>query len=305
VRYVRRALWIVVPLALVYLYFATLHPLLHVSDHAYFDKRGPWVIAHRGGRGLWPENTLFAMEKAQALGVDVLEMDLRATSDGAIVVIHDRTVNRTTNGEGRVDNLTLAEIRALDAGYRFRDASGEFPYRNKGVVIPTIDEVLARFPTARLNVEMKDTSPQFAASLCAILQRNGGTRRVMIASFNHAAITAFRDACPEVATSASMREAITVYQLSRMGLASLYRGPAVALQIPEAFGRWRFIEPWVLDLAAALNVRLEVWTVNEEADMQRLLKMGVHGILTDYPDRLLGLMGRGSATRNARAVSGR
>ncbi len=291
-RFLRWAFRILAPLTVLYLYFAILHPHEELPDHVFFDSPGPWVIAHRGGRGLWPENTLYAFEQASELGVDVLEMDLRATSDGVIVVMHDKTVDRTTNGSGPVDRMTLAELRRLDAGYRFEDASGQFPFRGRGLVVPALEEVLSRFGRARLNLEMKEFTADLAAELCRLLKESAATGRVLVASFGHDAMSAFRRDCPSVATSATMREAATLYALNRLHLASLFQSPAVALQIPETFGERKVLEPQLLKLAGAFNVKVEVWTVNHEADMKRLLDMGVQGILTDYPDRLLRLMGR-------------
>lgn len=279
-------------LPVLYVYFATLHPHEEVSNHPYFDAPAPWVIAHRGGRGLWPENTLFAFEQAEALGVDVIEMDLRATMDGVIVVMHDSTVDRTTNGSGRIHGMTLAEVRKLDAGYRFETAGGHFPFRGQGFSVPTLEEVLSRFQRARLNIEMKAFTPDLAAGLCRLLQERAATDRVLVASFSHDAMSAFRQECPSVATSATSREGLILYQLNRLHLARLYRSPAVALQVPETLGQRKILEPDLLELADAYNIKVQVWTVNEEADMKRLLGMGSHGILTDYPDRLLRLLGR-------------
>ena len=290
-RFLRWTLRTLAVLTVPYLYFATLHPHQEVPDHPFFDAPGPWVIAHRGGRGLWPENTLFAFEQAKALGVDVIEMDLRVTADGVIVAMHDGTVDRTTNGSGRVGDMTLAELRKLDAGYRFANASGESPYRGQGITVPALEEVLSRLETARLNMEMKAFTPEQAGRLCRLLQERTATHRVLVASFSHDAMAAFRRLCPSVATSATWREGMTLYQLSRLRLESLYRGSAVALQIPQRFGSQNVLEP-MLDLAGAFNLKIQVWTVNEEAGMTRLLDMGVQGILTDYPDRLLRLLGR-------------
>jgi len=294
VRFLR---WVLVAFAIfltLYLYFATLHPLLKLPEHVFFDAPEPWAIAHQGGRGLWPENTLYAFAKAEELGVDVLEMDLRVTVDGEIVVMHDATVDATTNGSGRVDEMSLAEIRELDAGFRFEDASGAFPHRGAGLTVPTLEEVLSTFSTPRLILEMKEFTPALATRLCGILDESGATHRVLVASFDHDSMRVFRKNCPTVATSATMREGLLLYQLNRMRLASLYRSPALALQIPEKLGERQVLEPRLLDLADAFNVKVQVWTVNDEADMRRLLDMGVHGIMTDYPDRLLRMMGRSS-----------
>ncbi len=284
--------WLFVALATLYLYFATLHPRQRLPDHVFFDAPEPWAIAHQGGGKLWPENTLYAFAKAEELGVDVLEMDLRATVDGEIVVMHDASVDRTTDGSGRVDQMALAEIRELDAG-DVKDASGQSLHRGQGLTVPTLVEVLSRFSTARLILEMKEFTPALAVELCRVLTTREAEERVLIASFAHDSMSAFRQSCPTVATSATMREGLRLNLLNRMRLASLFRSPAVALQIPVAYA-----EPRLLELADAFNVKVQVWTINDEAVMKRLLDMGVQGIMTDYPDRLLRVMGRASsATR--------
>ncbi|MCP5117814.1 MAG: glycerophosphodiester phosphodiesterase, partial [bacterium] len=175
-----------------------------------------------------------------------------------------------------------------------------FVFRGRGLVAPTLSEVLRRFPTTRLNLEMKEFTPDLAAKLCHLLAGGAATDRALVASFGHEAMSAFRQACPEVATSATMREGLSLYVLSQMRLASLYRSPASALQIPENFGGRTALEPRLIELAGALNLQVQVWTVNEEADMRRLLDMGVQGILTDYPDRLLRVMGRQRAVAEPR-----
>jgi len=278
-----------------YLYFAFLHPRSEARDHPFFTGERTLAIAHQGGRGLWPENTLLAFERSLELGVDVLEMDLRGTSDGHIVVHHDASVDRTTEGSGLVREHTLEAIRDLDAGYRFAVEAGgvdSHPYRGRGLEIPTLIEVLDRLPRSRLNLEMKEFDPGLARALCALLRKNGPVDRFLVASFDHEPMVAFRDACPDIATSATLRAGLVFFQLDRMPLGSLYRSPAVAFQVPEYFGKIHVVRPSFLETARAFNVRVQVWTVNEDEDLTRMLSMGVDGILTDYPDRLLRLMGR-------------
>jgi len=278
-----------------YLYFAFIHSRVKVDSHPFFAGERTLAIAHQGGRGLWPENTLLAFERALDLGVDVLEMDLRGTSDGHIVVYHDASVERTTEGAGLVRELTLEEVRKLDAGYRFAvEANGNVshPYRGQGLVVPTLLEILGRLPESRLNLEMKEFDPELARTLCTTLRKKGFAKRVLVASFDHEPMVAFRGACPEIATSATLREGLVFYQLDRLGLGSLYRSPAVAFEFPEYFGEIHVIRPSFLEAARSFNVRVQVWTVNEDKDLARMLAMGVDGIVTDYPDRLLRLMGR-------------
>jgi glycerophosphoryl diester phosphodiesterase len=139
---------------------------------------------------------------------------------------------------------------------------------------------------------MKEFDAELARSLCRALRENRFTERALVASFEHEPMLAFRDDCPEIATSATLREGLAFYQLDRFGLGSLYRSPAVAFQFPEYFGDIHVIRPRFLEVARSFNVRVQVWTVNEEPDLARMLAMGVDGIVTDFPDRLLRLMGR-------------
>jgi glycerophosphoryl diester phosphodiesterase len=249
-------------------------------------------VAHRGGAALAPENTVAAFQQAKALGVDVLEMDLRFTADGAVVLMHDAPVDRTTDGTGRVDEMTFARLQRLDAGYHFVDESGAHSFRGIGLTVPSFREVLLRFSDMRLNVEMKEFSPDQARHLCALLRRHDTLERVLVSAFPHPPMAAFREACPEVATGATRREVIAFYFLNRLGLGSLFRSSAVTLQPPLRFRGREIVTPGVLHGARASHRPVQVWTVNDEADLKRLLEMDVQAILTDRPDRLLALMGR-------------
>lgn len=266
-------------------------------DHPFFSElnKGIIVIAHRGGAQRRPENTLAAFEHAVAIGADVLEMDLRATADGSIVVLHDATVDRTTDGRGRVDALTLAELRKLDAGYRWTNDGGRtHPFRGHGIRIPTLEEVFLRLPAQRLNLEMKRVEPVLAQPLCALIRRSGMTQRVLVASMDVATIEAFRRTCPEVATSMSRTEALTFFGLQRARLDAVYSPPVQALQVPYFFGDSLVPTPEFIAAARRKNFKLQVWTINDDERMRELIGLGVDGIVTDRPDRLLALLGRTS-----------
>jgi glycerophosphoryl diester phosphodiesterase len=273
-------------------YLAVFHRPQRVLDHPYFDTPGTWIVAHRGGLALAPENTEEAFRQALALGADVLEMDLRFTADGEIVLMHDETVDRTTDGTGRVADMRLAEIRHLDAGFRFADGEGRHSFRGSGIGVPSFPEILQRFPDIRLNVEMKEFTPDQARALCAVLRLYDATDRVLVSAFDRAPMVAFRAACPEVATGATRREAIAFYSLFRVGLGRLFRSPALTMQLPLRFRGRRVITQPLLEAAGASNRPVQVWTVNDVGEMERLLEMGVQAILTDRPDRLAALMGR-------------
>ncbi len=266
-------------------------------DHPYFAAENPrtQVIAHRGGAGLRPENTLAAFEHAVEIGTDMIEMDVQGTADGAIVSIHDPTVDRTTDGKGRVDSFPLSELRKLDAGYNWSDDGGwTFPFRGKGIRVPTLDEVFTRFPATRMIVEMKHVGPAFAQSLCALIRRFGMTGKVLVASMNEDALIAFRGACPEVATSMSGREARVFSGLHLLNLAAAYSAPAPALQIPDRLGDNIIATRGLVEAAQRRNLKVHVWTINDEARMRQLIRIGVDGIITDRPDRLLELLRRAS-----------
>ena len=263
------------------------------ADHPFFDQEGVLVMAHRGGRGLWPENTLYAFEQAVALGVDVLEMDLHSTADGVLVLIHDKTVERTTGGNGPVSGYTWKQLQALDAGYYWSADEGQtYPYRGLGIGVPALAEVFAAFPHVPMNIEIKQSQPDITLPFCRLIRENGMSARVLVASFDEDTIRAFRRVCPEVATTSGENEVRVLYGLSLGYLGGLYWPPAEALQVPEYSGNIHVVTPRFIQAAHRRNMEVYVWTVNDPADMQRMLDLGVDGLITDHPDQLLALMGR-------------
>jgi glycerophosphoryl diester phosphodiesterase len=260
------------------------------SPHPYFDAAGFQVIAHRGGSGLGPENTLTAFRSSLAAGADVLEMDLRTTADGHLVVLHDATVDRTTDGRGAVNEMTLAQLKKLDAGYRWTaDQGRSFPFRGRGITVPTLSEVLAVFAETPLITEIKEKRPEVSQSVCEMLRRHGRMTSVLVASVHGGVLERFRQVCPGAATSAGPSEALWFYLLSRAGLAPLYSPDMQALQVPVTFKGLAVVSPRFIAAAHARNLTVAVWTVNAEGTMRRLIAAGVDGIMTDYPDRLVGI----------------
>lgn len=263
-----------------------------LPPHPYFAGKGFLVIAHRGGRQLGPESTLPLFRRAVELGVDVLEMDVRQSADSALIVLHDAAVDHTTEGSGRADSLTLAQLKALDAGYDWTADGQTHPYRGHGIRIPTLVEVLQAFPQQRFVVEIKEEDARVARALCAALRDCGAENRVLAASFHGGALAAFRLACPEVATSAASAEVTWYWLLHLVRLSLLYRPSFCALQVPERFGPVQLVDGRFVERAHARGLPVQVWTVDEEKDMERLLDLGVEGIMTDRPDRLLALLRR-------------
>jgi glycerophosphoryl diester phosphodiesterase len=260
-------------------------------DHLYFKRDHFLVIAHRGGRSLGPESTLHTFQRAVDLGTDVLEMDVQSTKDGHLVVIHDRTVDRTTNATGPVGQYTLAELKEFDAAYGWSPDSGlTYPLRNRDVEIPTLAEVFEAFPKTRMNIEIKDSQESTIPSLCRSIRNHKMSYKVMVAAFDANALEEFRSMCPEVATSAGASEAFLFYYLHKMRLESLLSPDALALQIPETRGDRPVVDRRLVAAAHTRNMRVHVWTVNDVDSMKRLLELGVDGIMTDYPDRLIELL---------------
>lgn len=250
----------------------------------------PLLIAHRGGAALAPENTLLAYRQAiHWWGADILEIDVQPTADGEVVVIHDGTVDRTTDGSGAVVEFPLERLRALDAGHRFSPDGGRtHPYRGRGIRIPTLAEVLDTFPQRRINVEIKDG--RAARRAREVIRAAGAEGRVLLAAGRRADR---RAAGPYPgATSAAEEELRRFYILHRLRLARFHRPAVDAFQMPLRHrGRELPDARFVAD-AHRLNLAVHVWTVDEVEEMERLLARGVDGIVTDRPDRLAAVLTR-------------
>jgi glycerophosphoryl diester phosphodiesterase len=255
----------------------------------YLTHDRPLFFAHRGGAALAPENTLAAFEQGVALGADALELDIQTTREGEIVVIHDTTVDRTTNGSGPVSAYSLDELRWLDAGYRFTPDGGRtYPYRGQGIAVPRLREVFERFAGLRVNIDLKESSPARERRLWELIQECGAEDRVLVASGDlHEPIVRFRRLeGGRVATSASARE-IRAFILAVGAHVSGWLRPAYdALQVPEVYRNIRLVSRRTVAAAHRRGLAVHVWTVDERADMERLLDLGVDGIMTDRPDVL-------------------
>lgn len=260
--------------------------------HPHFERNTPSVIAHAGAQGYAPSNTLEAFALALELGADTLEMDLQLTADGHVVVIHDGTVDRTTDGEGRVADFALADLQELDAGWYF-EGDGDFPYRGRGVRIPTLAEVFETFPDVFMNIEMKtDSGADIIQAVADLVTAHDREEEVLVASFSADYLRQFRALMPGVLTSMAEEEIRTFYILHFAGLHRWWRPPGEFFQVPEYHDDTHVVTPRFVRAAERLGIDVHVWTVNEPADMRRLLDTGVHGIITDYPNRLVTEVGR-------------
>lgn len=250
--------------------------------NALLDHRGPLGFAHRGGARLFPENTLLAFERALGLGPLALELDVRVTRDGHLVVLHDETVDRTTNGSGPIAALSLSRLQALDAGYHFADATG-FPFRGTGLTVPTFDELVRAVPQAVFNVDLK--VPAAAKPLLDAIRRHQLEERIVVASHEHRVIADFRRLAPDVATSASRREAVCWRTAALVGR-SVARPPYRALQLPRDYARLPILTRRSVALAHRVGLVVHAWTIDQPHVMRELLDIGVDGIMSDRPDIL-------------------
>jgi glycerophosphoryl diester phosphodiesterase len=253
----------------------------------------PLVIAHQGGDGVWPGESMLAYDESARLGVDVLEGDVHMTKDGVLVLMHDDTVDRTTDGSGAISDMTLGQIKQLDAAYDWSPDDGKtFPYRGQGVQVTTVEELFKAHADRHMNLEIKQVTPSIATPFCELIAKYNMQDRVLVASFKTEAMDEFRRVCPQIATSAVEDEVRLFFILNTIFLGGAYSPIETAMQVPETSGSLHVLTPGFIATAHRRGMQVHVWTVNEEADMQRMIDLGVDGIITDRPDRLMKLLGR-------------
>lgn len=261
------------------------------------------AYAHQGGAKEGPSSTLHAIGNAIATGATAIELDVHATADGEIVVCHDPTLDRTTAVSGPIAERSAAEVVVLDNAYWFVPgedaqhgrAADAYPLRGMAATDPrlrvaTLRSVLEQFPGVVLNLDIKRTAPQVApyeAELAAVLREHGRIDDVIVASFHDRATDAFRSHAPEIGTSAG-RSAVAAFALAhwahRRPGASIARH--VALQVPaRALGR-TLVNRRFVETAHRLGLAVHVWTVDEAQEMERLVALGVDGVISDRPSVL-------------------
>jgi glycerophosphoryl diester phosphodiesterase len=261
---------------------------VNAPARAFLADQRPLAFAHRGGSLLWPENTLLAFEGALKAGCRYLETDLHTTRDGEIVVFHDPELERTTNGTGLLKELSLLELKRLDAGYRFTLDGKTFPHRDRGLTVPTFEELLELDAGARFNVEIKQSDPPMVERLWRLIERRGLHGRLLVAASRDRLVREFRRVSSgSVATSAGTNESRLFWAASRLGLASLVPTPYDALQVPVSAGLLTVIDRRFVRAAHARGLHVHAWTIDEPSEMERVLALGVDGIMSDRPDRLI------------------
>lgn len=259
----------------------------------YFTGERPLAFAHRGGSKQWPENTLLAFSQAISLGYQHIETDIHLTRDGQIVVFHDSTLERVTNGHGAIRDHTLAELQRLDAGYWFTRDGETYPFRGQGLSIPTLAQALALAPEVRFNLEIKPHGPGLVHALWQFIRRRDDADRLLVASGHAPTVAAFRRVSGgALATSAGAGEIFRFWSAAKLGLHTRLSLPYDALQVPPRQGPLTVVEPRFLRCAREVGLHVHVWTIDEPSEMQRLLDLDVDGLMTDEPQLLLKVLAR-------------
>jgi glycerophosphoryl diester phosphodiesterase len=269
---------------------------MRVSSTDFFKPAVPRVFAHRGSAGTHPENTLESFGAAVAAGVQYLEFDIHMTRDGEVVVSHDDRLERNCGRAGIIGEMTYAELAAADAGRTFTLDGATFPFRDKGLRVPRLAEVLELFPKLRMIVEAKQIAPSVVAPMLDLIDRAGMRRNVLVASEHQEPLDEIRRLAPEIPTNFSYLESGVFIQAMGTHDGS-YRPPGAAVQIPRSYESWQLVTRESVEFAHRLGLELHVWTVNEEAEMRELLDLGVDGLVTDYPARALEVVRGRAATK--------
>lgn len=249
----------------------------------YLDGPRPRFFAHRGGALEAPENTLEAFRSGMKAGADRLEIDVHATSDGHVVVIHDPTVDRTTDGSGEVRGMTLAELQSLDAGAKFVADDGTSSFAGRGVRVPTLAEVLDEFPGVPLNIEIKQNEPEIEAEVLAVLDRYDARKQVLLAAEVGVIMERIRVAAPDILSGTSLEDGAEFLDLWGKNALDSYRPRGIAFQIPPTFMDKPLVTRELVDIAHEKGLEVHVWTIDEADEIERLLGLGVDGIMTDRP----------------------
>lgn len=267
------------------------------------------AYAHQGGAREGPSSTLYAIEKALRAGADAIELDVHQSLDGHLVVGHDATVDRTTDGSGPIAALRLLELQALDNACYFVPGVGtdhdrrpeEYPLRgrapaDRSLGIATLDEVLVSFPGVLLNLDIKSTAPAvpaYEAKLARVLRAHRRSCDVVVASFDDRSIEAFSSAAPEIGTAPGSGELLLLAQAVLCGEPPSERLKRhVAVQVPQSFRGVRVVDERFVEVVHGLGLALHVWTIDEEDEMASLAALGVDGIMTDRPSALVGVLER-------------
>ena len=255
-----------------------------VADTAFYKNADFSVIAHRGGRGLVPGNTIEAAVNAVEIGSDIIEVDVHLTADDFLVVRHDAEIDTTTDGSGLIANMNLIDIQAHKVGYHELDYPNKI--ERKVLRVPTLKSLFQRLPNQRYLIELKPQKITSADALCELIVTHNLQGQVVVGSFHTSILKYFRGICPSVPTSLGKSEVSWLVFLERLHLGHLFKSPGYSIQLPFDYAGVKIVRPSLIKLAHDLNLTVDVWTVNNSDTMRVLIELGVDGIITDRPDLL-------------------
>lgn len=255
----------------------------------------PLAFAHRGGAALRPENTIEAFDHGLSFGADGLELDVHLSRDGVVVIHHDDRLERTTDATGPVSALTADELARVDAGYRFTPSATAgtpaFPFRGRGIGIPTLATVLRRYRDARVIVELKTDEEELARRTVDVVRAAGAVERVALGSFYARGLNAARRYEPKLATGAAREETRWALYRSRIRW-PIRRTRYTELQVPVRAGSTTIVTPQFIAHMHRAGLPVRIWTIDDPAEMERLLSWGADSIISDRPDLAVGVVSR-------------
>lgn len=248
----------------------------------------PRIVAHRGDSANYPENTLPAFLSGVRMGIDVIETDVHITRDGEIVIWHDPTLERNTNGEGALEIHTLKELKKLDAGYTFtKDGGKTYPFRGKGIQLCTLSEALEACPDERFNIDLKSQEEDIVERYIDVIRKHNAENRVCTASFHLNNLRKLRRLAPDLLTSVSTLEVAPLVLKTKMHMLPAAFDRKIIFQVPVRQYGITIINKRFIDEMHKRDAVVMVWTINEEEEMERLYKLGVDTIMTDDPALLI------------------
>lgn len=248
----------------------------------------PRIVAHRGDSANYPENTLPAFLSGVRMGIDVIETDVHITRDGEIVIWHDPTLERNTDGEGALEIHTLKELKKLDAGYTFtKDGGNTYPFRGKGIQLCTLSEALEACPDERFNIDLKSQEEDIVERYIDVIRKHNAENRVCTASFHLNNLRKLRRLAPDLLTSVSTLEVAPLVLKTKMHMLPAAFDRKIIFQVPVRQYGITIINKRFIDEMHKRDAVVMVWTINEEEEMERLYKLGVDTIMTDDPALLI------------------
>ncbi|MGH7830369.1 MAG: glycerophosphodiester phosphodiesterase [Candidatus Binatia bacterium] len=267
-----------------------------LSSYPFFSGTKPRILGHRGAAGVAPENTLVSIQRAFDDGAQFVEIDLQGAKDGEVIIIHDDTLERTTDGHGQVKEHSLKELKSLNAGYRFTPDNGaSYPYRDQKIEIPTLEEFFSTFPKAKAIVEIKQSAPPIVKKVVQSVRRFAREGQILLATEKDEIMNEIRSELSKnslpIATGFSYGEVAAFIRWVAAGKpAGAPPTGGQALQIPCEYNGMTLVSAETVQAAHDLGIEMFVWTVNDTDEMKRLLRLSVDGIITDYPGRLASLV---------------